>query len=64
MSDIVLIITCFADIISQIFLGLSTVKIEGISILQIFCAIIFLKMIVWFIRRLIEMPYEDKQKEE
>ncbi len=62
MSDILLIITFFANVVSQIFLSLDTVKYEGISILDIFCAIIFMNIMVWFIQRMINRPYEDNEE--
>ena len=70
VSDLLLIATFFANVITQIFLGLDTVKYEGISILDLFCALWFFRLIVWFIWRILtgtEMrggEYEEKERSE
>lgn len=59
VSDIFLIVSCYANAVSQIFFGLDNVKIDGISILDIFCAIWFFHILVWFIEAMINIPYDQ-----
>lgn len=59
MSDLLLIVTFFAQIIGMIFLSLDTVKYEGISILDLLCALWFCRLMVWFTRKLIGTHWEE-----
>ena len=52
-SNTLLIIQFYADVVKQVFLGLDTVEYEGISILDIFLAIMFFNILVWLIQRLL-----------
>jgi hypothetical protein len=62
-SEILSIVQCFADIVEQVFLGLDTVKFEGISILDMFLAILFFRVLLWFILKILGAQ-EKKEKED
>ena len=67
-SNTLLIVQFFADVMKQIFLGLDTVEYEGVSILDMFLAVIFFRLLIWFILNLLGAQwveggeYEEKER--
>jgi len=58
-SDTLLIIQFFADVMKDIFLGLDSAEFEGVSILDMFLAIMFFRLLVWFILKLLGAHWEE-----
>lgn len=64
MSELFEILYFISWIMGKIFNSLDNVYLGGVSILSIFCAIMFLETTLWFINRVINPDENERNAEE